>query len=389
MIYNPEVKAEDVMKNLKNSFKSLAILFAMSVLLTACGGSDSFLPVIAVSSPTITSFTPSQGPIGTTVTITGTKFSTTAADNIVRFNGQNAIVTSSTSTQIVTIVPTGATTGPITVTVGILTGTSPINFTVTAAAAPTIASFTPSQGPVGTTVTITGTNFSTTPASNVVMFNGTTAVVTSSTATQIVTTVPTGATTGTITVAVGGLTGTSPSSFTVPAGGGVPGAPTNVVATPGTNSVTITWPAVTGATSYRIYFSTATGVTPATGTLVTVPQPTVAVTSPYRHSRLTTTPTWLAANTTYYYIVTAVNASGEGPASTEVPALTSAVDGVTLYGTNCQNCHNALASSNQEHVGASAAQIQTGINNNSGGMGSLTLTTAEVSAISDVMAAGF
>ncbi|NOS57045.1 MAG: gliding motility-associated C-terminal domain-containing protein, partial [Cyclobacteriaceae bacterium] len=83
--------------------------------------------------------------------------------------------------------------------------------------APTITSFTPTSGAVGTTVTITGTNFSTTPASNTVQFNGTTAVVTASTTTSITTTVPAGATTGTITVTVVGNTATSATNFTVTA----------------------------------------------------------------------------------------------------------------------------------------------------------------------------
>jgi hypothetical protein len=80
--------------------------------------------------------------------------------------------------------------------------------------APTIASFTPTSGGVGATVTITGTNFSTTAASNVVKFNGKTATVTSATATSIITTVPTGTTTGKITVEVAGKTATSASDFT-------------------------------------------------------------------------------------------------------------------------------------------------------------------------------
>ena len=80
---------------------------------------------------------------------------------------------------------------------------------------PTITSFNPTSGPIGTVVTITGTNFSTTPANNIVMFNGTTALVTASTATSITTTVPAGATTGVISVTVGGSTGTSATAFTV------------------------------------------------------------------------------------------------------------------------------------------------------------------------------
>ncbi len=80
---------------------------------------------------------------------------------------------------------------------------------------PTVSGFSPASGPIGTTVTITGTNFSATPANNTVQFNGTTAVVTASTSTSISTTVPIGATTGTITVTVAGNTATSATNFTV------------------------------------------------------------------------------------------------------------------------------------------------------------------------------
>jgi gliding motility-associated-like protein len=96
-----------------------------------------------------------------------------------------------------------------------ITGDTPSGTACGAVLLPTITSFTPSSGPVGTTVTITGTNFSTTPANNTVQFNGTTAVVSGSTATSITTTVPSGATTGFITVTVTGSTATSATIFTV------------------------------------------------------------------------------------------------------------------------------------------------------------------------------
>jgi hypothetical protein len=79
---------------------------------------------------------------------------------------------------------------------------------------PSITSFTPTSAGVGATVTITGTNFSTTASSNVVKFNGKTATVTSATATSITTTVPIGTTTGKITVEVAGKTATSSNNFT-------------------------------------------------------------------------------------------------------------------------------------------------------------------------------
>jgi gliding motility-associated-like protein len=85
--------------------------------------------------------------------------------------------------------------------------------------APTISSFSPSSGSVGNTVVITGTNFSTTPANNVVkFFNNRTAVVTASTATSITTTVPTGSTTGKISVTVNCVTVQSATDFTVSTG---------------------------------------------------------------------------------------------------------------------------------------------------------------------------
>ncbi len=78
---------------------------------------------------------------------------------------------------------------------------------------PTITSFTPTSGPTGTTVTITGTNFSTTPANNIVYFGATRATVTVATATQLTVTVPTGATYQPITVQVVGLIAYSSKQF--------------------------------------------------------------------------------------------------------------------------------------------------------------------------------
>jgi hypothetical protein len=81
--------------------------------------------------PTISSFTPASGPIGTTVTIAGTNFSATPANNIVFFGATRATVTGSTTTQLIVIVPAGANDQPITVLVGGLTGYSSKPFIVT------------------------------------------------------------------------------------------------------------------------------------------------------------------------------------------------------------------------------------------------------------------
>jgi YD repeat-containing protein len=78
-----------------------------------------------------------------------------------------------------------------------------------------ILNFTPSQGPVGTRVTLQGQGFSATPSENTVTFNGTGAAVLSATQTSLVVTVPPGATTGPIAVTVAGNTATSDRQFSV------------------------------------------------------------------------------------------------------------------------------------------------------------------------------
>jgi hypothetical protein len=74
------------------------------------------------------------------------------------------------------------------------------------------SSVTPKHGAVGTNVTITGLNLA---SASQVAFGGTPAVVVSNTATQIVATVPAGATTGAISVTTAVGTATSTKPFTV------------------------------------------------------------------------------------------------------------------------------------------------------------------------------
>ena len=78
-----------------------------------------------------------------------------------------------------------------------------------------LLNFTPSRGPVGTQVTLQGQGFSATPSANTVTFNGTAATVLAATSTQVVVTVPPGATTGPIAVTVAGNTATSDRPFVV------------------------------------------------------------------------------------------------------------------------------------------------------------------------------
>lgn len=78
-----------------------------------------------------------------------------------------------------------------------------------------IFAFIPAHGEAGTQVTIEGHGFNASPASDSVAFNGTPATVVSASATQIVTTVPAGATTGSISVSTGGNTAVSATPFVV------------------------------------------------------------------------------------------------------------------------------------------------------------------------------
>lgn len=79
--------------------------------------------------PVITSLTPNNGSIGTSVTIAGTGFGATPGTSTVTFNGIAAAVSSWNAVSIVATAPVMATTGPVVVTVGGVASNS-ITFTV-------------------------------------------------------------------------------------------------------------------------------------------------------------------------------------------------------------------------------------------------------------------
>ena len=148
---------------------------------------------------------PTSGKVGAAVKILGNNLKGSTS---VTFNGKAATFKVS-STEITTTVPSGATTGKVKVTTpkGMLT--SNVKFRVT----PTISSFSPASGPVGTSVVITGESFT---GATSVTFGGVKATsFTVDSHTQITATVPTGAKTGKIGVATPGGTATSTGTFTV------------------------------------------------------------------------------------------------------------------------------------------------------------------------------
>jgi uncharacterized repeat protein (TIGR03803 family) len=126
----------------------------------------------------------------------------------VTFNGTPATFTVVSSTEITTTVPDGATTGRVRVKTPSRTLTSNLNFRVT----PTISSFTPTSGPVGTSVVITGESFT---GATSVTFGGVKATFSVNSDEQITAKVPSGAKTGKIGVTTPGGTATSTGTFTV------------------------------------------------------------------------------------------------------------------------------------------------------------------------------
>lgn len=156
--------------------------------------------------PQINTFSPPAGPDGTVVTITGVSLTQTQK---VAFGGVPATTfTVVSDTQVNATVPTGAKTGKI----SIATAGGTVNSTGTFTVQPSIASFTPTNGTVGTAVTINGGGFT---GATAVKFNGTSATFTVNSDAKITTSVPSGATTGPISVTTPGGTATSSTNFTV------------------------------------------------------------------------------------------------------------------------------------------------------------------------------
>jgi fibronectin type 3 domain-containing protein len=133
----------------------------------------------------------------------------------------------------------------------------------------------------------------------------------------------------------------------------VPAAPTGLVATAGNAQVMLVWTASTGATSYDVKRSTTNG-----SGYQTVSSPT---TSSFTNSGLTN-------GTIYYYVVTAVNSSGESSASAQASATPAAAPqppaaptGLTATAGNAQVSLTWTAS-----AGATSYHVKRSTTNGSG-----------------------
>jgi hypothetical protein len=262
---------------------------------------------VTMPAPSITSLNPTSGVLGASVTVTGTNFGATQGTSTIKFNGIAATPTSWSATSIAVKVPAGATTGNVVVTVGGVASNG-VSFTVTSPG-PSITGLNPTSGLVGAPVTISGANFGATQGTSTVKFNGTAATATSWSATSVVVTVPTGATTGNVVVTVGGVASNGETfTITVPGpsisslnptsglvGAAVTISGTNFGATQGTSTVKFNGTAATatswsatsivvtvpaGATTGNVVVTAGGVASNGVGFTVTVPAPSITSLNP-------------------------------------------------------------------------------------------------------------
>ncbi|MEO7299473.1 MAG: IPT/TIG domain-containing protein [Verrucomicrobiota bacterium] len=157
----------------------------------------------------VTGFSPAFGTTNDAVVISGSGF--TGVTNVI-FNTQSVRVTPTADTQIIALVPAGATTGPIKVVKGVNQAVTPTNFTVIGRE-PYITDFSPISGAAGTVVTMNGVHFTSVTNARFAGINATIAPITSDT--QIQVTAPVNVVTGPISLTRSNVTGTTSSNFFV------------------------------------------------------------------------------------------------------------------------------------------------------------------------------
>lgn len=192
----------------------------VDVTVTACGGTSASSPAdlyTYTGTPTVTGLSTHLGSGGTLVSIAGTNFDEGVTD--VKFGTISATFTIISATQIDATAPTLPANSSCTVNVRVITcgGTSPLNppndeFTYNGTV--TVTGLSPSNGPSGTSVTITGTGFD---GVSDVKFGTVSAPFTVNSSTQIIASVPAAITNSPCTVnvtvtACGGISATNPAN---------------------------------------------------------------------------------------------------------------------------------------------------------------------------------
>lgn len=191
--------------------------------------------------PVVAGFEPVSAARGAAIEILGSGL--TGVQSVTFAEGASAGFTALTPNRLRAVVPATAFSGPVTVRTAAGTAISPGPFFVTGAT-PSISSFSPTTGAPGTDVAIRGAGVRSAQA---VDFNGAPAAFRLEQGTNLVATVPVGATTGPITVTTVDGAATSATPFTVPldvVALGVTLVPPNVV---------LRWP--TNAPGYTLEFT--------------------------------------------------------------------------------------------------------------------------------------
>lgn len=166
-------------------------------------------PVVADGAASVSGFSPAFGQPGNVITINGAGF--TSATSIAFNNNAPTLADFNiiSDGQLQAVVPLGATSGPLEVFVGTSGASSSASFLV----APVITSFTPQSGAPPTMVAVFGANF--VSGGTTVFFTGTNTAVSATyvAATEVVATVPAGASNGPITVVTSAGTNVSTNNF--------------------------------------------------------------------------------------------------------------------------------------------------------------------------------
>ncbi|HEX7477348.1 MAG TPA: IPT/TIG domain-containing protein [Polyangiales bacterium] len=172
----------------------------LSIRVHGVGPAWSEQDLVVLAPLSITGFSPRSGPVGSTVLIEGTGFSTSPARDRVRFAGELAEVTAATSTRLSVRVPVAGS-GLVTLQVegsGSAEGLSP--FVVTQP--PRITAVSATTAPAGSALTIRGSGFGASPALVTVTLGTQKLVVQSVREDAVVVTLPTIAMVGKLSVAV-------------------------------------------------------------------------------------------------------------------------------------------------------------------------------------------
>ncbi|HEY9900567.1 MAG TPA: IPT/TIG domain-containing protein, partial [Pantanalinema sp.] len=191
-------------------------------LLSYLGANQDPLASVPAIKPSITTFSPSTAGINALVQIQGTGFSPVPSGNTVSFNGVPGQVLLAAPTYLVAAVPSGASSGGITVATtrgSVTSGGFTLSLSGTGAGGLVVSSFSPAYGRAGTEVVLSG-QFGTGTATPTVTFKGpasdpVVAPVSAWSANAMTVTVPTGAMPGGIAVQSGMATAQSSAPFDV------------------------------------------------------------------------------------------------------------------------------------------------------------------------------